>query len=112
MMNSPSFLQKGVVMPPDGDPDSAASASWRAAGSNLSTYNEWQARAKFLPSQGAVLVEMFWRHDILLDFPLMMPIIRLMQGAGGPYNIVISVWAVFPLPNAEPNLNFGFPPGS
>jgi len=110
MMNSPSFLQKGIVLPPDGDPNKvgADGDAWRTT--NMSAYQEWQQRAKFLPSQGVVLVEMFWRHDILLDFPLMTPIIRLMEGAGGPYNIVISVWAVFPLPSAEPNLNYGFPP--
>lgn len=112
MMNSPSFLQKGILMPPDGDPNSAASSAWRSNPANLSAYAEWQQRARYLPSQGVVLVEMFWRHDILLDFPLMSPIIRLMEGAGGPYNIVISVWAVFPLPSAEPNLNFGFPPNN
>jgi len=111
-MNSPQFLKKGVVMPPNGDPNdtSAAGVTWRSDPNNMIEYNKWQERAKFLPSQGAVLVELFWRHDVLLDFPLMRPVIRLMEGAGGPYNIVISVWAVFPLPSAEPNLNFGFPP--
>ncbi len=109
-VNSPAFLQKGVNMPPNGDPNDPGAAAWQAGVGNVSAYNEWQARAKFLPSQGAVLVEMFWRHDILLDFPLMAPITRLMEGAGGPNNIVISVWAVFPLPSAEPNMNFGFPP--
>jgi hypothetical protein len=114
MMNSPSFLQKGIIMPPDGDPNKTGSDgdNWRSNIANRALYNQWQERAKYLPSQGVVLVEMFWRHDILLDFPLMTPIIRLMEGAGGPYNIVISVWAVFPLPGAEPNMNFGFPPAA
>lgn len=61
----------------------------------------WQTERAYIPSQGAVLVEMFWMHELLLDFPFMRPIVTFFGDAD---NVVISVWAAFPVPAAEPNI--------
>lgn len=61
----------------------------------------WQAQRAYLPSQGVILVELFWMHELLLDFPFMRPIVTFF---GDSDNITISVWAAFPVPPAEPNI--------
>lgn len=66
----------------------------------------WNQQRSFLPSQGIVLVEMYWMHDLLMDFPFMDTIVTFF---GDPSNIVISVWAAFPVPAAEPNIVYGLP---
>jgi len=57
-------------------------------------------RAQF-PSQGMVLVEIFWQHNLLLRNPVFNPVF----GALGD-NTIISVWAAFPVPAPEPRIRF------
>jgi len=66
----------------------------------------WNLRRAAIPSNGIVIVEMFWQHEPLLRFPFVEPIIAAF---GDVNNIVISVWASFPVPAAEPNIVFGLP---
>lgn len=54
------------------------------------------------PSQAVVLVEIFDRHNLLLDFPAFSPLYTVLGGANGAY---IRVWAAFPVPSAEFTLN-------
>ena len=67
----------------------------------------WQERMRHLPSQGLVLVEMHWMHDLLINFPFLRPFLGVF---GDTENIVISVWAAFPVPAADPNITYGLPP--
>jgi hypothetical protein len=76
---------------------------------NLSTFivdNDGGKRAG-LPSQGLVLVEMFWRHGLLLRNPVFNPVFSLLNddlaSTLGPGS-TISVWAAFPLPSTEPRI--------
>jgi hypothetical protein len=66
----------------------------------------WTQERAALPSQGLVVVEMFWQHNILLDFPFVQPIIAFF---GDTNNIVISTWAAFPVPSVEPNIIYSLP---
>ncbi len=67
---------------------------------------------KFLPSQGVVLVELFWDHDLMFeDFPLLSSRyspFHYMLGNNDPESTasVLYVWAAFPVPSAKPNLLF------
>jgi hypothetical protein len=47
-----------------------------------------------------VLVEMFWQHEMLLQFPVFNPVVAAFGGDETPQ---ISVWAAFPMPSVEPN---------
>lgn len=63
---------------------------------------------EYLPGQGMTLVEIFWEHRLLLDFPLFTPAVRgfgALDGDGDSL-IRISTWAAFPLPSAEPNIYY------
>ncbi|MCU0513326.1 MAG: pilus assembly protein [Anaerolineae bacterium] len=107
VMNLPQFLQRQgtpqeVVPPPNGNYNDPA---WQNC--CKANYDEWQQRASYLPSQGMVLVEMFWSHTLLMDFPFMRPLVTMF---GDPQRITISVWAAFPVPTIEPNIVFGLPP--
>ncbi len=59
--------------------------------------------------QGLVLVEIFWRHDLLLDLPFYGEIFRMM-GSGGPgddgNNTYIDVWAAFPVSTVTFDLEY------
>jgi hypothetical protein len=66
----------------------------------------WNQQRAALTSQGVVWVEMYWQHSILLDFPLARPVVAMF---GDINNIVISAWAAFPAPAAEPNIVYGLP---
>lgn len=55
---------------------------------------------RLLPSQGLVLVEMYWQHRMLLNLPVFT---YLLQLGGDP---VIYVWSAFPLPSVEPYVAF------
>jgi hypothetical protein len=55
------------------------------------------------PSQAFVLVEVNWRHNLLLDLPVFSPLYDALGGADGAY---IQVWAAFPVPSAEYDLDF------
>jgi hypothetical protein len=90
LMNAPNFLLgRGNDAPSDLTVDQFA---------------EWKRRAQFLPSQGVVLVEMFWNHDMMIDFPFLSRFTMLFSDTE---RVEISVWAVFPVPSAEPNIIFG-----
>lgn len=61
----------------------------------------WMQQRAAIPSQGVVVVELFWQHKTLLDFPFVEPIIAMF---GDTNNIIISAWAAFPVPSVEPNI--------
>lgn len=70
-----------------------------------------QERLRWLPSQGVVIVEIFWQHHLMLAEPgpdanVAMPIWSAAYGlfATAPENEVIYVWAAFPAPSAQPNI--------
>ncbi|MEZ4667327.1 MAG: pilus assembly protein [Anaerolineae bacterium] len=72
---------------------------------NLSSFNLSDGLQRVgLPSQGLVLVEMFWRHGLLLRNPVFNPVFSLLSddktATLGP-GTTISVWAAFPLPSTE-----------
>jgi Flp pilus assembly protein TadG len=54
-----------------------------------------------LASFGLVLVEMFWRHELLLKNPVFNPVFTILGD-----NTTISVWAAFPVPAVEPRIRF------
>lgn len=62
---------------------------------------------EMMPGQGVVLVEMFWQHEMLLKIPVLSPVYTVVGNPDG--QIVISVWAVFPLPAVEPFIVFPAP---
>jgi hypothetical protein len=66
-----------------------------------------QLQAGLLPSQGMILVEMFWHHTTLLNFPF---ITTMLQMFGDTQRIEISAWAAFPLPQVEPSITYQLPP--
>lgn len=59
------------------------------------------AQRSKLASMGMVLVEMFWRHDLLLKNPVFNPVFTILGD-----NTIISVWAAFPVPAVEPRIRF------
>lgn len=106
LLNLPNFLWRDV--PPRPDPsDYAGGASdpnYIVANNQYDTaWRKANERAQFLPNQGILLVEMHWMHDLLLNFPFMSTIVGFF---GDINNIQISVWAVFPLPSMEPNIQY------
>lgn len=96
IMNASGFLLPDTGVPPNPatEPDE---------------YAVWQERARYLPSNGVVLVEMHWMHDLLLRFPFFDTFVRMF---GDTQRITLSVWAAFPVPAAEPNITFGLAPGT
>ena len=71
-----------------------------------------EERKSYFPSQGIVIVEIFWEHNFLLDsFPLLSstwsPVYQVM-GGDDPNSTadVVYAWAAFPAPSAEPRLVF------
>lgn len=57
---------------------------------------------RFYPDQGMVLVEIFWQHDLLLDLPGFSPVFNIVGGD----STVINVWSAFPVPAANPSIDF------
>jgi len=57
-----------------------------------------------LPGQGMALVELYWQHEMLLQMPLLSPVFTAVGNSDG--NMVIYVWAAFPLPEVEPFIVF------
>jgi hypothetical protein len=53
-----------------------------------------------IPSQGMVMVEMFWQHELLLKNPVFNPVWTILGD-----NTSVSVWAAFPLPATEPRIS-------
>lgn len=64
---------------------------------------DYEERRQYLPSQGLVLVEMVWHHDLLLNFPFFPTLIKMF---GDTQQVSITVWAAFPAPTVEPNIVF------
>lgn len=54
-----------------------------------------------MPSQGLVMVEMYWQHDLLLRIPIFAPVFTILGD-----DTTIYVWAAFPLPSTEPYIIF------
>lgn len=57
---------------------------------------------RHLPGQGVVLVEIYWQHRLLLNLPVFSPVMQAL----GDDRTTIYVWSMFPVPTAEPNINF------
>jgi|FLYN01.1.fsa_nt_gi hypothetical protein len=68
---------------------------------NLPNFTLSGTQRQQLPSQGLVLVEIFWEHDLLLENPVFNPVFRVLGD-----RTIISVWAAFPVPAAEPRIRF------
>lgn len=62
-----------------------------------------EERRLYLPSEGLVLVEMMWNHQLLLDMPFYDTLVKMF---GDTQDIRIMVWAAFPVPTVEPNIVF------
>jgi hypothetical protein len=80
---------------------------------NLANFGLTNQQRANLPSQGMVLVEMFWRHSLLLRNPVFNPVFTILNdptidpSAPNDAGTIISVWAAFPLPQLEPrNITF------
>ena len=77
---------------------------------NLPNYQDtvWNDPTKpqqdFYPSQGVVLVEMYWEHEMLLKIPILSPVFTAVGNKDG--KMVINVWAAFPLAASEPHIIF------
>jgi len=57
---------------------------------------------QFLPSQGLILVEIYWRHQLLMDIPVFSPVFQAL----GSSRTTIYVWSAFPVPAATPDLSY------
>jgi hypothetical protein len=72
---------------------------------NLSNFGLDTAQRRYVPSQGIVLVEMWWKHETLSQFLGLSPVISPVFAILGT-DTVVSVWAAFPLPQVEPRISF------
>lgn len=54
-----------------------------------------------LPSQGMVMVELFWQHELLLKNPVFNPVFTMLGD-----RTTIYVWSAFPIPAVEPHIQF------
>ncbi len=68
---------------------------------NLPNFSLNPVQRQTLPNQGMVLVELFWQHTLLLQNPVFNPVFNALGS-----NTMISVWAAFPVPAAEPRIRF------
>jgi hypothetical protein len=81
------------------------------------TDGNYQNRRRYLSSQGLVLVEIFWEHELLMEdsFPFIYGAYNLFLNLGGEGEAyyqdrnVIHVWSAFPAPAAEPNIVYVHP---
>jgi hypothetical protein len=79
---------------------------------NMNNFFQNDEERNYLPSQGIVLVEVFWQHALLFeDLPVFSSTYSpfswaLGFGSGDPNAGVIRAWAAFTAPSAEPNINF------
>jgi hypothetical protein len=67
--------------------------------------DNYQNQRRFVPSQGLVLVELYWKHETISQFVGLSPVISPVFAILGT-STTISVWAVFPLPTTEPRIEF------
>ncbi|MBZ0300120.1 MAG: pilus assembly protein [Anaerolineae bacterium] len=72
---------------------------------NLQQFNLDTAQRRYVPSQGIVLVEMWWKHETLSQFVGLSPVISPVFAILGT-DTVIETWAAFPLPQVEPRIEF------
>jgi hypothetical protein len=72
---------------------------------NLNSYGLDLDQRRYVPSQGIVLVEMWWKHETLSQFIGLAPVISPVFAILGT-DTVVSVWAAFPLPQVEPRIEF------
>jgi hypothetical protein len=63
---------------------------------------------RYMPSEGLILVEMYWDHEMLLKIPLLSPVYTVVGNSEG--RMVLNVWAAFPLPTVQPFIIFPCPP--
>ncbi len=99
LINMPGFIEPDLYDPPDSVSDPLAYDAWVQA-----VYDSQDERAFFAP-QGMTLVEVFWEHDMLLNFGFFRPL----KEAYGDGDIVIALWSAFPLPSAAPNILYQLP---
>ncbi len=72
---------------------------------NLQQFNlDTATRKSYLPSQGLILVEMYWEHEMLLKIPVLSPVFTAVGNQDG--KMVIDIWAAFPLSTVEPYIIF------
>ncbi len=72
---------------------------------NLQGFNLTPTQRRYVPSQGIVLVEMWWQHESLSQFVGLAPVISPVFAILGT-DTVVQVWAAFPLPQVEPRIQF------
>lgn len=70
---------------------------------NVPNYNLNAEQRAMLPNQGVVLVEMYWEHTMLLQFPVLSPVYEAMSQDGTPD---LYLWAMFPLPSVSPFITY------
>lgn len=71
---------------------------------NLPNYNLTDpAERRMIPSQGLVLVEVYWEHEMLLEIPVLSPVFEAFERDGKPD---LYLWAMFPLPTTDPFIEF------
>lgn len=61
------------------------------------------AERRMIPSQGLVLVEVYWEHEMLLEIPVLSPVFEAFERDGKPD---LHLWAMFPLPTVDPFIEF------
>ncbi len=72
---------------------------------NLQQFNLTTDQRRYVPSQGIVLVEMWWKHESISQFVGLAPVISPVFAILGT-DTVIETWAAFPLPQVEPRIDF------
>lgn len=72
---------------------------------SLTTFSLSETQKAYLPHNGLVMVEMFWRHDLLLQLPVSTQVFNFFGTDSN--NIFINVWSAFPARSVEPNIIFG-----
>ncbi len=72
---------------------------------NLQHFNLDTSHRSYVPSQGLVLVEMWWQHETISQFVGLAPVISPVFAILGE-DTTIYVWAAFPLPQVEPRIDF------
>ncbi len=97
LINMPDFIEPDLYDPPPQTP-AGPYEDWIR-----SVYNSENEREFFEP-QGITLVEVFWEHDLLLNFPLFRPLQTAFDD-----DMVISLWSAFPLPTAAPGITYQLP---
>jgi hypothetical protein len=68
---------------------------------NLNDFSLDSSTRQYMPAYGVTLVEVYWQHDLLLQFPAFSPVFRILGN-----QTVLHVWAAFPTPSIEPRIRF------